>query len=458
MKVLLFTPTNRSYVIVPRLGLAYLAAIARRAGHQVTLLDCLKERLDHPGFDRFLRGHRFDVVGAPLYSYDLPSVERHLAAVRRRWPHAVTVAGGPHPSAAPEHTLRHLADLDYAFRGEAEIGFPLLLDHLAHGRPALGEVPGLVYRLDGTIRTNERTFVENLDGLPRPAWDLVEPESYPAAPHGAFSKRFPTAPIIITRGCPFTCTFCAGSSVTGRRVRRRSVDDVLAELGLLRTRGIREFHVEDENFTAHRPTVLELCHRLQEERLDMSWSLPAGVRIDSLDRPLLETMAAAGCYSMALGIEFGTQRMLDVARKGLSLELVREKMQLFRDLPIKTTGFFLFGLPGETLDQMRATLALALELELDRAQFNNFVPLPGSEAYDQLRAAGELGEPDWERCFVHDVAYVNDDLGPRARKRLQREAYLRFYLRPRVLKPLLAELRSPAHLAHLLRRFWDALR
>jgi len=455
--IALVVPINRTYVIVPRLGLGYLAALARRAGHRVAIVDCLKEDMSHGQFEGYLRSQSFDLVGFQLFSYDLPSVERHLAAVKRWLPEAVTIAGGPHPSGAPAHTLHALPQLDYAMRGEAELGFPMLLDTLATSSPALSAIPGLVYRADGGIRVNPTGCVEDLDSLPLPAWDLAKPETYPEAPHGAFTKRFPTAPIVMTRGCPFQCTFCSGTAVSGRSIRKRSVDAVLDELRVLRARGIREFHIEDENFTAHRKLVLEFCRRLQKARIDMSWSLPAGVRIDSLDRPLLEAMAAAGCYSLALGIEFGSQRMMDLTRKRLSLDLVRQKVELLHDLPIKTTGFFLFGVPGETLAEMRRTAEFARELPLDRAQFNNFIPLPGSALWEELSAADKLSDLRWERFYVHDVPYADDGIEPRALKRLRRQAYLRFYLRPRVLRNLMAEVRSARHLQRLLRRLLDAL-
>lgn len=458
MNVLLVVPINRSYVVAPRLGLGYVAAVARRAGHSVTILDALARKMSYEDFGRYLGSHRFDVIGFQLFTYDLPSVARHLEWVRRVSPDAVTVAGGAHPSGAPTHTLEWLTRLDYAFQGEAEEGFPLLLAALGSGRPSLGDVPGLIYRdTSGRICVNPPAWVQDLDSLPMVAWDLMAPETYPEAPHGAFSRRFPTAPIVCTRGCAHRCTFCAGRTVSGGKVRKRSVDHVIEELHQLRARGIREFHVEDENFTAHRSLVLTFCDRLLSEGLDMTWSLPAGVRIDRLDRELLEAMERAGCYSLALGLEFGTQRLLDLTGKRITLELVRDKLELFHGLNIKTTGFFLFGLPGETLEEMRQTLRFALELPLDRAQFNHYIPLPGSALWTELEAAGKLGRVEWDRFYVHDVAYWDGAVSSRERKRLQQEAYLRFYLRPRLLSRLLREVRSLRHLRYLLSRLHDSL-
>jgi radical SAM superfamily enzyme YgiQ (UPF0313 family) len=168
-------------------------------------------------------------------------------------------------------------------------------------------------------------------------------------------------------------------------------------------------------------------------------------------------MERAGCYSLALGIEFGSNRTLAATRKGLTVEKVRQRLELFKGLQIKVTGFFLFGIPGETLEEMEQTVKLALELPLDRAQFNNFMPLPGSPLWEQLSGEGRLNAVEWDRFFVHDVAFCDTGIRPEQIKQLQRRAYLRFYLRPRIVLSLLGEIRSLAHLKFLARRFVDSL-
>jgi len=457
VRILLVQPFNRSYVIMPSLGLGYLAAVAACEGHDVTVVNCIKERMDQTGFAEYLQANRFDVIGFQVFSYDLNAVCKMLEVVRLVQPEAVTVAGGPHPSGDPYGVLDRLAGLDYAFKGEAETGFVRWLRFLAEGG-VLAEVPGLIYRDEsGMVTVNDPLLVDDLDSLPMPAWDILKPEEYPEAPHGAFTRNFPTAPIIMTRGCPCLCTFCAGESITGRRVRRRSIANVMAELHALFQRGIREIHIEDENFTLSKQYVIEFCDALRQSGLTLSWSLPSGVRIDTLDAELLDRMEEAGCYSLALGVEFGTDRLMGLTRKGLSVGKVRQKLELFRGRKIKTTGFFLFGIPGESLADMRETMNFALELPLDRAQFNNFMPLPGSSLWEELDRKGKLGRVAWDRMFVHDVAYCDEDIDPREIKVLQRRAYLRFYLRPRIIFSLVREIRSPAHLKFLLKRFVDAL-
>ena len=458
MKILLLNPINRTYVLMPSLGLGYLAAVLQAKGHSVTVLHCAKEHTSFTDFARIIRREQFDVIGFQVFSYDMNSVRQHLEIIRRDSPAAITIAGGPHPSGAPEGTMSYLADLDFAFQGEAEAGLPLLLESLAGSGGAYALIPGLVWRENGAIRKNPPCFIEDLDSLPMASWELLRPESFPEAPHGAFTRAFPTAPIIITRGCASRCTFCAGSCINGFRIRRRSLGNVMAELRHLAGRGIREFHIEDENFTASPEYVLAFCRRLGEEGLGMSWSLPSGVRLDTLTREVVVAMSDAGCYSLAVGIEFGSNRMLRVTGKGLTLDLIREKLKLFDGLPVKVTGFFLFGIPGETPEEMAETVRFALELPLHRAQFNIFMPLPGSVEWAKLEKAGRLGQIEWDHFFVHDVAYTDGTVTPAMLKGIQRRAVLSFYCRPRILIGVLREIRSLRHMLFLVKRLIDTVK
>ncbi len=460
MKIILINPINRSYVIMPSLGLGYLASELLKDKHEVRILNCLKEKLTYASFADLVRKEPFDIYGFQMFSYDFSSLKKHLEIVKSINPAAVTVAGGAHPSGDPAGTLKALKDLDFAFRGEAEIGFRKLAGHLAAGgldKDRAG-VPGLIWRDGKEVKVNPPGLVEDLDSLSFPAWDLQRPDEYPRAPHGAFAKNFPTAPLIITRSCPFQCTFCAGKSISGTRLRKRSIDNVIAEIEYLSDNfGVREIHIEDECFTIHKALVLEFCGKLSRSRAKVTWGLPSGIRLDSIDRDMLRVMEEAGCYSVAVGVEFGSQRILDLAKKKLTLQMIREKVALLNETKLKVTGFFMLGFPGETKEEMQATIDLALELDLDRAQFNNFMPLPGSELWDELEEKGLLGNIDFDKFFVHNVAY-SGTVSPQELKRLQRKAYLRFYLRPGIIFKLIKEVTSLGHLNYLFTRFIDAVK
>lgn len=467
MKILFVVPINRTYVIAPLLGLGYLASIARKK-HDVTILDCKKEKMDYDNFTAYIKKNHFDLIGFQLFTYDLNSVKKHIEIIKSINDKCIVVAGGSHPSGSPRGTLEYLKDLDFAFRGESEVGFEKFIDFLEdegnkdirHKFERLRNIPGLVFRSENAeIIANEPEYVQDLDSLDFPSWDLMNPLEYPEAPHGAFCKQFPVAPIIITRGCPNLCTFCAGKAISGSKIRKRSIDNVMAEIRYLQEHfGIKELLIEDENFTLHKDLLSEFCTKLIDSGMGLSWGFPSGVRLDTLDEKGLKLMEQAGCYSVSVGIEFGSQRIHDLTRKNLTIEKIEEKIKLLAKTNIKVTGFFLMGIPGETKEDILQTVKLALKLDLDRVQINNFMPLPGSQLWRSLEEEGLLNQIDWDRFFVHDVAFPPKGVSSKDLKNIQRNAYMRFYLRPRVLKNLLSEIRSFRHFRFLLKRFLDAMK
>lgn len=454
MRVVLAKPYNLGDHVQPSLGLGYLATSIRDR-NDVTIVDCIKERLDVDRLEKSLRRRRPDAIGFQCYTFDLPFIRKALERVKRLDPGIVTMVGGPHPSAVPEETLESLPELDYLVVGEAEVGLPRLLDVLEWGGGDLEGVPGLHWRDNGAIRSNPAVLTDDLDSLGFPAWDLIRPETYPECQHGAFYEQFPIAPIMVTRGCPCPCAFCTGSVVSGRRIRRRSPGHVLSELRLLRDRfGIREFHIVDDNFTADAEEAKRFLRQLKDAALGMTWAVPNGVRLDTLDEELLALMKETGLYLVSVGVESGSDDVLKAMRKGTTTARIRRQMERVRRSGIEMAGFFILGFPGETRETIHATIDFAVELPLIRANFFTYLPFPGSETYRALESSGELQGVDWDRFYFMAAAYVPPALSRRELKRLQRLAFARFFLRPRIFWRQLRAVKSPRHFVYLARRFF----
>jgi anaerobic magnesium-protoporphyrin IX monomethyl ester cyclase len=444
-------PSGKVVHIVPPLGLGYLAS-AIRDKHEVSILDCVKEKMSYDGFARHLQEVKPDVVGITSYSNTLSPVKKMLEVTRRFNQKITTVVGGPHPSGVVEKIFDHLPEADFAFRGESEIGFPLLLDYVADdigakngvGKKAfLKEIPGLIYRNDNEVVANQPAFIEDLDKLGWPAWDLIKPDTYPLAPHGIYTKNTPIASVIVSRGCPFPCTFCAGSRVTGKKLRFRSMADVVREIEFLKQQyGVKEIHILDDNFTFKTEHVREFCHLVIEKGLNLSFSCPNGVRLDALDKETLILMKKAGWYLVTVGVESGSQRILNAMKKGLTLEKIKEQVSLIKNVGLETYGFFMIGYPGETKEDIEATIRFAKELDLDWAFFGNFIPLPGTETYRQLAENGELASIDWDNLYVGGaVVYSPQGISPQELKKLQRQAFLQFYCRAEMMVNFISKLR-----------------
>jgi len=455
MKILLVKPTSHTDGITPPLGLGYLAT-ALRVAHDVMIVDGPLIHLNAPKLERILNEYKPDMVGFNLISLDLYLTATYLRLIRETLPEAVTVVGGPHPSGEPEDTFyNYIPDLDYAFVGEGEKGLPMLADLLDSGRPSakdLKTVPGLVYR-DGVEFVKNPPYIEqDMDSLGFPAWDLMNPRSYPPAPHAGFARLFPVANMSATRGCPFDCEFCAARNIQGRKIRRRSIAHLMEEISLLVNRyGVKELHVVDDNFTFGRDYILEFCEQLSRRFPHLAWTCANGVRLDTLDPELLSIMKKSGCYTLAVGIESASQNVLDRARKKQTVELVRERVRMIHNSGIEVVGFFVLGFPGETIEEMESTINLSVELPLTRSQYMLFHPMPGTDIYRRIAR----DHPERLRAVYSSfekLAYIEKGMSESTLKWMHKKAFLRFYLRPRQLYKLVSAVRNPMHAYYISKR------
>ena len=312
----------------------------------------------------------------------------------------------------------------------------------------------MVFRDRGQVVVNPCRFPLPSEWPAMPAWDLFPLHRYPLEPNGIFSRMPHVAPIITGRGCPYSCSFCACATLFGRRVRRRSVTDVLQEMDhLANHEGIREFHIQDSAFIVTGAFVRELCENLIDSRRGYCWALTSGVRLDAVNPELVRLMESAGCYSMALGIESGSDHILARMSKNLDVATIRSQVRMIKEnSKIRLTGFFIIGYPDEVENDVAATIRLAVELPLDRANFFNFMPFPGTRAHQELLNQGRLHNLLTDRLYIHDFPFEHPCFSNRWWKRQIRKANLLFYGRLRILWGLAREIRSLAQVKIIARR------
>lgn len=462
MKVLLIKPYAETHYVVPPLGLGYLVTALRSAGHTARMVHCTKDGITFDRLQDFVRAENPDVVGFQVVSCDLESTRQSTELVRQALPKALILAGGAHPSGNPEDTMNFLRAVDFAFRGEAERSLVDFLDDYRQGGHHYHNIPGLIWRENGSVRSNPPVFLDDLDALGFCAWDQIQPQTYPQAPHGAFFERFPISPIITSRGCPYACTFCAAKTVAGRKIRLHSIPHVLAEVELLyRDYGIREIHVIDDTFTQYARRVKEFAEGMAELRkrgIKVSLGFPNGVRLNTITEDLLRDLKRAGCYSMLVGIESGSQRILDAMKKNLTLELVRERVALIKKAGLSVYAFFIMGFPGETEGDIKQTIRFARSLPIDGALFSCFLPLPGSDITQYLIECGDLAADfHWGDLFYSRVTYAPRGMTPERLKALQRWGTFSFYVQPRIILAMPFRIKSWYHFKILARKFWDNL-
>ena len=440
-RVLLLSPYYKTHIVAPHLGLGYLASALRRSGHDVVVQDGLRQKVRYDS--------DFDLLGVTAMTTYFPEA---VAEVRRAKSRGLkTIIGGPHVIADPEGSVLQ-SDADYACAGEGE----LALTALANGSEPK-DIPGLLWRENGKVqRSQAPNFYPDIDDFGEPAWDLIDPRSYPPAPHGMIARSFPLAPIVTTRGCPYRCSYCSAPATAGRRLRTRAPEKVVDEIEHLVTDyGVREIQIEDDNFTLNRRHTMAVCEELLRRNVKVNWSLPNGVRIDRLDPELLKLMKRAGCYLMALGIESANQRILNMVSKDLDVKVVRQVVEWVAEAGIEAWGFFMIGFPTETREEVLNTIEFALSLPLTRAQFTKTTPLPGTPIYDWWKREWGAGvDINWATFNYYEFNSDWSELSAEELNHLQKRAHLRFYRRPTNFFKVIRSIR-PRQYAYIVRRLMN---
>jgi len=444
----------------PTLGFGYLSSVLKKKGHEVSVLNCIKENIEFEDLENVIRDKDPSAVGVQLFTCDFSSAKRTLQVAKRINSDLLTLIGGPHVSGDYKEVLNDLPEADYGFRGEAEHGLIKFLDYIeSKNDMKLEEIPGLLYRSNGLIKYNDRGMVNDLNEIGFPDWDEIDPRTYPPGPQGTFTKRIPTAPILTTRGCPYPCTYCSVELNTGRKLRKRSAQNVVDEIELLNKKyGVQEIHISDDNFTLDKKRVKNICNMILDRKIDISWSCPNGVRLDSLNPELLKLMEKSGCYSFSVGIESGSPRILKLMRRRVNLKTMEEKMKLVVDnTKIRVTGFFIMGYPTETLDELKMSLDLSLRLPLSRGQYSNYIPLPGTQAFNMLLESGEIkrSEVNWDSFQLYRDTYHPKTMTNKQLRRFITKSFARFYLRPRILWGVLREINNLTQFRYAFKRLID---
>ncbi len=426
MRILLINPPLlarfRDY-LVPPLGIAHIAATVR-AEHETRIIDLNVERRSRAALLREVGRFDPDLVGmsvtTPTWAF-LAQLAGEIKQICR----AVVVCGGNHVSALPEHVLSTSA-IDYVFVGEAEDSFRRFVGELDAGRSGV-DVPGVGYRkADGSVHVNPvGPLVEDLDRLPLPAWDLLPMERYRGRLRGYASTLF-------TRGCPYSCTYCAAHLVHGKRVRRRSVDHIIDELRLLEERyGVSFVSVVDDCSTVDRELVAAFCEAKLSAALGMEFW--CNTRVDLVDPELLGLMKRAGFAVISYGVESANDDTLSRIHKQTTADCTRQAVRWTREAGIIPEGFLMVNFPGETEAEMQRTIDFAFELERPVFETTAVTPYPGTEYYRYCEDRGPIdleGADDFRKFWMVDEVVVdNGVVSPTRVRKLMGRARRRMFSR-----------------------------
>lgn len=403
---------------IPPLGLCYIAASLEKHGFSVEILDACMEGYDHlinrngmvtyglteSEIESRLRQSAPDIIGASaLFSTDLEMVVRLCGLAKRVLPKCSIVVGGLHPTIYPMDVIKldniihqDNVTVDWIIRGEGEYRLPKLIHQLVTGKVDRNQ-DGLVGRVDGAVFLNpQRSTIANLDELPPPAYHLLPMERYFQinVPFSPVPKGKRVIQILTSRGCPISCSFCASTNLY-KKYRTHSVERVIREIrDLQKEYNVDEVQFADDNLLLDGKRATDLMEAMSS--LSVSWCTPNGTMVNTINVSLLKKMKQAGLYQITLSVDSANVRSLkEIHHKPVDLNRVPGLIQACRDLGIWTHGTLVVGMPGETLEEIEASLDRVLD-EYAFTSISTFIAqaIPGSELYHLALENGWIRRDD----------------------------------------------------------------
>ena len=364
------------------LGLAYVAAALEKNGYPVEIYDnyLLERPIEEVKAEISKRQPK--IVGITCSSLTYSRCIEMAKAVKEASASCKVLVGGPHASYMPETLLQH-NEIDFVVIGEGEAAMIQLAASILNGDPksASTMIPGVASKIGGeTIKTPQR-FISELDSIPFPSRHLLPMKMYDRTLPYIDAKPVDTMSIL--RGCPYQCAYCETRELWGTSCRafspQRVIDEIIDMVDNYGTKGI---YFVGDNFTINKSRTQELCRLIKENKLDIKWTCET--RADLVNKEVLANMKSAGCQTIFIGVESGSERIQKKLNKNIDLQEVKRAFNLTRQIGIRTATSFMLGIPGETVEDMHSTFKFAKSLNSDICMFNIYIACPGSKLYEEV--------------------------------------------------------------------------
>ncbi|MBU2443282.1 MAG: B12-binding domain-containing radical SAM protein [Nanoarchaeota archaeon] len=340
--------------------------------------------------------------------------------------------GGPHPTVMPE-SVKNCSDL--IVLGEGETTIKDVLDHFETRN--FENVNGIIFKNKTEwLKTPKRDFIQNLDSLEYPDFDLVDMNKYLNLWHifDSYNPNIKGANIIASRGCPYNCSFCQPTlrALFGDVVRHRSPENVIDELKILKKKfSIQAFFLQDDTFNINKDWVKKFCSLLKKEKLGLLWA--CNVRVNTLKNlKEVKMMYDSGLRIVHIGVESGSQRILnEIYQKGIKLKDVPVAIDNLNKIGIKSLCFFMLGAPTETKEEIEQTIKFAVSLNATEITASIATPLPGTKLLETMKKKYKISNDFSKFDYYNNRAFEDKNLSFEELKRYQRKLLFKFYIHPK---------------------------
>lgn len=472
--VLLINPMDKTVVknglglSVPPLNLMYLAGALEKASIGVKIFDDDLYQIGTQKINEYISKIAPKIVAITATTATITQALKYIRNIKKKSPNILTIIGGPHTTFRPIETLKNELCLDVVVIGEGEETIVELIDTYLKNvdndyDSFLGDIKGIAYKKrinnlnfediynelkteeneiedkykeniynnkkdnNDKIRLNEpRPLIKNLDELSFPARHLVDFKSYKLSSQ--------SGGIITSRGCPFSCDYCSSSLIMGKKFRTRSSQNVVDELEeLVYKYKVRDIAFLDDIFMLNKKRAEDIANEIKKRNLDINFV--ASSRVNTIQKSLLKTLKSSGMSTLYCGVESGSQRVLNLMKKGITLQQAEKGFEIAKNLGINIVGSFILGYPGETAREMEDTINFSIKLDPDYCQYSILTPFPGTPIYNKLKKEKLLESENWDDYTVLKsvINYEKLGLSKKIVERKLAKAYIKFYTRPKYL-------------------------
>lgn len=431
MKVLFVNPpqTASKYkfmgVIAPPLCIAYMAGVLQENNIDVEILDASAEDMDFKDVEKELLKRKPDLVALTALTPTIGRALETAQVVKETLPDSIVVMGGYHPTFNFIETLED-ENVDIVIRGEGEY-IMLNLVQALENQSSLHDVKGIVFEDKNSkeiVVNPEAPLIQDLDELPFPALNLLPMKKYRLLDMDTHMTT-----MITTRGCPMQCSFCSSAAMHGKKIRERSVENIVDEIEYLKTNyDIDTIAFMDDTFTLKKRKVMAICDEILKRNIEIMWGCTS--RVDTLDEKLLKKMKEAGCITIFIGVESADQQQLDNMCKNTTIAKIENAFKIAHKLKIRTIASVALGMPGDTKEIMNKTVKFVHKLKPNYAIYSLATPYPGTRFYKEAFEKNLIKIKDWSKYTLITPILETIDCSLNDMRKIQAKAFMKFYLRP----------------------------